>query len=148
MPDKAIESRRSAVEPPDPDRELDFLYQLGETIGATLDADLIPGMALEASLEITDADLGAVSLLEDDGWRVAAASGQTGRDFDDLVARVVAAHRDRVRPAVITELPVASKSYSSLLWALLVVAEKTLGGILLGCPVAKSSWGAVKAMHR
>jgi GAF domain-containing protein len=97
-------------------------------------------MALKASLEITDADLGAVILLEDDGWRVAAASEQTERDFDDLVDRVVAAHRDRVRPAVITELPVVSKSYSSLLWAPLVVAETTLGGILLGRQAAKSSF--------
>jgi GAF domain-containing protein len=140
MPDKAIESRRSAGEPLGPNRELDFLYRLGETIGATLDADLIPGMALKASLEITDADLGAVILLEDDGWRVAAASEQTGRDFDDLVAGVVAAHRNRVRPVVITDLPVSSKSYSSLLWARLVVAEKTLGGILLGRRAAKSSF--------
>jgi len=140
MPDKAIESRRSAGEPLDPNRELDFLYRLGESIGATLDADLIPDMALKASLEITDADLGAIILLEDDGWRVAAASEQVGRDFDDLVARVVAAHRDRVRSAVITELPVVSNSYSSLLWARLVVAEKTLGGILLGRQAAKSSF--------
>jgi two-component system NtrC family sensor kinase len=144
MPDKAIESSRSAGEPLDPNRELDFLYRLGETIGATLDADLIPGMALKASLEITDADLGAVILLEDDGWQVAAASEQTGRDFDDLVARVVAAHRDRVRPAVITELPSVSKSCSSLLWARLVVAEKTLGGILLGRRAAKSSFSTTE----
>jgi signal transduction histidine kinase len=140
MPDKAIESRRSAVEPLDLDRELDFLYHLGETIGATLDADLIPGMALKASLEITDADLGAVLLLEDDGYRVAAASEQTGKDFEDLVARVVAAHRDPVRPAVITELPAVSESYRSLLWARLAVADKTLGGILLGRRAAKSSF--------
>jgi signal transduction histidine kinase len=144
MPDKAIDSRLATGNPRDPNRELDFLYRLGETIGATLDADLIPGMALKASLKITDADLGAVILLEDDGWRVAAASEQTGRDFDDLVARVVSAHRDRVRPAVITELPVASKSYSSLLWAPLVVAEITLGGILLGRRAAKSSFATTE----
>jgi signal transduction histidine kinase len=140
MPDKAIESRRSAVEPPDPDRELDFLYRLGETIGATLDVDLIPGMALKSSLEITDADLGAVLLLEGDGYRVAAASERTGKDFEDLVARVVAAHRDSVPPAIITELPDVSESYRSLLWARLVVADKTLGGILLGRRAAKSSF--------
>jgi len=52
----------------------------------------------------------------------------------------VSAHGDRVRPAVITELPVVSKSYSSLLWAPLVVAEITLGGILLGRQAAKSSF--------
>jgi signal transduction histidine kinase len=140
MPDKAIRSRRAAGKPPDPNRELDFLHRLGETIGTTLDADLIPGMALKASLEITDADLGVIILLEDDGWRVAAASGQIGRGFDDLVARVVSAHGDRVRPAVITELPVASKSYSSLLWAPLVAAETTMGGILLGRRAAKSNF--------
>jgi len=140
MPDKAIESRRAAGKPLDPNRELDFLYRLGETLGATLDADLIPGMALKASLEITDADLGAVILFEDDGWRVAAASEQTGRDFDDLVAQVVSIHRDRVRPAVITELPAVSASYSSLLWAPLVVAEITLGGILQGRRAAKGTF--------
>jgi signal transduction histidine kinase len=144
MADKATASRRSAGEPLDPDWELDFLYRLGETIGATLDVDLIPGMALNASLEITDADLGAVILLEDDGWRVAAASEQTGRDFDELVAYVVAAHLDRVRPVVITELPVVSRSYSSLLWGRLVVAEKTLGGILLGRRAAKSGFTATE----
>jgi signal transduction histidine kinase len=144
MPDKAIRSRRSAGEPHDPNRELDFLCRLGETIGATLDADLIPGMTLKASLEITDVDLGAVILLEDDSWRVAAASEQTGRDFDDLVARVVSAHRDRVRPVVITELPVVLESYSSLLWAPLVVAEITLGGILLGRRAAKNSFTATE----
>jgi signal transduction histidine kinase len=140
MYDKAIESRRSVGEPLDPNRELDFLYRLGETIGATLDADLIPGMALKASVEIADADLGAVILKQDDAWHVAAVSEQTGRNFDDLVARVVSAHRDRVRPAVITELPIAFKSYSSLLWAPLVAVQTTLGGILLGRRGAKSGF--------
>jgi signal transduction histidine kinase len=144
MPHKAIESRRSAGEPLDPNRELDFLYLVGETVGATLDADLTPAMALYASLEITDADLGAVILLENDGWRVAIASEQTGRDFDDLVDRVVSAHRDRVRPTVITEQQIVSKSYSSLLWAPLVVAEIALGGILLGRRTAKSSFTATE----
>jgi signal transduction histidine kinase len=116
------------------------LYRLGETIGATLDADLLPSMVLKASLEITDADVGAIILFEDDGWRVAAASEQTGRDFDDLVTHVVSVHRDRVRPAVITELPAVSESHSSLLWAPLVVAEITLGGILLARRAAKSSF--------
>jgi signal transduction histidine kinase len=144
MPDKAIESSRSASKPLDSDQELDFLYRLGETVGATLDADLIPDRALEKSLEITDADLGAVVLFEDDGWRVAAASGQTGGGFDDLVARVVASYRDRVHPAVISEPPVASESYSSLLWAQLVITDKTLGGILLGYRATNSRFSATE----
>jgi signal transduction histidine kinase len=140
MLDKAIQSGRSAGEAPGSTQELGFLYRLGETVGATLDAGLIPGMALKAALELTDADLGAAILLEDDGWRVAAASEQTGRNFDDLVARVLSARRDRVRPAVITERPVVSESYGSLLWAPLVFAETILGGILLGRQDAKSSF--------
>jgi signal transduction histidine kinase len=132
MPHKTIEGRQSADEFLDPNRELDFLYRLGETIGATLDADLLPDMVLVASIEIADADLGAVILLEDEDWSVAAALEQTGEEIDDLLTRVVAMHRNRARPAVIAEPPVARTSYSSLLWAPLVVAEKTLGGILLG----------------
>ena len=140
MPDKAIVSNRSASESLDPTRELDFLYRLGETLDTTLDAELIPGMTLQASLEITDADLGVVILLEADGWRVAAASEQTGRDLEDLVARVVAAYRDFVRPAVITEPLVTSTPYSFLLWAPLIVVEKALGGILLGRRAANSGF--------
>jgi signal transduction histidine kinase len=144
MPDKAIESRRSAGEPLDASQELGFLYLMGETVGTTLDVDLIPAMALYASLEITDADMGAVILFEDDGWRVDIVSEQTGREFDDLVARVVSAHRDCARPTVITEQQVASASYSSLLWAPLVVTERCLGGILLGCRTAKCGFTATE----
>jgi signal transduction histidine kinase len=140
MADEIIENSRSTSEFLDPNRELDFLYRLGETIGATLDADLLPDLALVASLEIADADLGAVILLEDDGWRVAAALEHTGKDFDHLVARVVSTHRNHGRPAVIADPPVAHTSYSSLLWVPLVVAERTLGGILLGRRIARRSF--------
>ncbi len=140
MADEIVEGSRSAGEFLDPNQELDFLYRIGETIGAKLDADLLPDLALVASLEIADADLGAVILLGDDGWRVAAALEQTGQDFDDLLTRVVALHLNRARPAVIDDPPVAHASYSSLLWVPLVVAEKTLGGILLGRRGARRSF--------
>jgi hypothetical protein len=93
------------------------LYRLGETIGAEPDAALIPGMALRASLEITDADLGAVILREDDCWQVAAVSKETGRELDDLETYAEAARGDATRPGVITEVPAAFEPYSSLLWA-------------------------------
>ena len=46
MPDKAIKSRRSAGEPLDPNRDLDFLYRLGETIasGGNLMMGLMPSL--------------------------------------------------------------------------------------------------------
>ena len=98
MPDKAIESRSAAGESSDLNRELDFLYRLGETIGATLDADLIPGMALQVSLEITDADVGAVILLEDDGWRVVGGAESAATVLVRKSARVFGPTRATGRP--------------------------------------------------
>jgi signal transduction histidine kinase len=144
MPDKAIESRRSTGESLDPDRELDLLYRLGATISATSDPDWIPGQALMMSLEIMDADLGAVILFQDDGTQIAAASEHPGRDFDSIVALAVAAERDPAQAAVISELPVDPKSHGSMLWARLVVAEKTLGGILLGRRASRSGFAAAE----
>ncbi len=146
---QAAEKQRLADETLDRYREINLLYRVGETIGATLEPKVIPGMVLKESCQVIDADLGAVIVFDDDDWQIAAAFGQEeATDFEEIVACVVATHRDGERPAIITELPGSTLAcgdrigVSALLWAPLGAAGNMLGGILLGHRAGKKVFTA------
>jgi serine phosphatase RsbU (regulator of sigma subunit) len=140
---RALDARDVVSETLDRYREINLLYRVGETIGASLDVDEIPHLVLREVQRIIRADAGVVVLL------VGASSGSSGReDIADsfgtagLVRAVhVACHQaigrssDASQPSIITlERPpkVDGIGVGTILCAPIRAQDATWGRIVLG----------------
>ncbi|HET7091174.1 MAG TPA: PP2C family protein-serine/threonine phosphatase [Anaerolineae bacterium] len=107
---QTIETRDIARETLERYREINLLYQIGETIGSCLDAAEIPGMALAEAQRVIRAEAGAVLLpASDDGdaWEVKAGFGEDA-DFmllSDLARPLIERARVKGIPDIVERAP-------------------------------------------
>jgi serine phosphatase RsbU (regulator of sigma subunit) len=136
---QALETRDLARETLDRYREINLLYNVGETIGGCLDPEEIPQLVLGEAKRIIDAEGGLVLLpppvTEGEGDLEIRASFGPASSIQALskVCRYVA---DQVyltsRPAIVTSLPGDPIRVGPILCAPLKTRERVLGVILLG----------------
>jgi len=130
---QAFDARELGRETLDRYREINVLYRLGETIGASLDAHEIPTLLLTEADRAIQADAAAVLIGPDRHPDVAASLGTSG-----IVEVMVEASRQIIDQVIATGQPriVASPAIDSLLLgAVLCVPiraqEKPLGAVIL-----------------
>lgn len=152
---QTIETRDIAHETLERYREINLLYQIGETIGGCLDAAEIPHLALAEAQRAIRAEAGAVLLPasdNSDAWEVKAGFGEDADTLllSDLAQRLI----DRVRaggiPDIVERAPGDSRRLGSLLCAPLKLPaprpagsrERTLGALLLGRSAGRAAFTA------
>lgn len=152
---QTIETRDIARETLERYREINLLYQIGETIGSCLDAAEIPGMALAEAQRAIRAEAGAVLLPASDSggaWEVKAGFGEDA-DFmllSDLARPLIERARVRGIPDIVECAPGDSpllrlrsgQGFGSLLCAPLKTRERTLGALLLGRSAGRAAFTA------
>lgn len=112
-------------------REINLMYRVSETIGASFDANAIPQMILDESQRVIHADAGVVMLASDAGWQVKACAG-VDNELNDLLSAPISQTWFADKPAIITDLRDALPTYRAILWSPLQAQDHFLGGILLG----------------
>ena len=156
---QALEKRDIARETLERYREINLLYQIGETIGGCLDAAEIPHLALAEAQRAIRAEAGAVLLPasgDSDAWEVRAGFGE-GVDsllLSDPAQRLIDRVRARGVPDIVERAPEGgerkARPYGSLLCAPLkpvlsaaeASRERTLGALLLGRLADRASFTA------
>ena len=155
---QAIETRGIAHETLERYREINLLYQIGETIGSCLDAAEIPHLALAEAQRAIRAEAGAVLLPASDSgdaWEVKAGFGEDA-DFmllSDLARPLIDRVRVRGLPDIVERAPGDStgipmpvlrsgQGFGSLLCAPLRSRERTLGALLLGRSADRTAFTA------
>jgi serine phosphatase RsbU (regulator of sigma subunit) len=136
---QALETRDLARETLDRYREINLLYNVGETIGGCLDPEEIPQLVLGEAKRIIDAEGGLVllppSLTAGEGDLEVRASFGPASSIQTL-SRVCRYIADEVyltsRPAIVTNLPGDPLRAGPILCAPLKTRERVLGVILLG----------------
>ena len=135
--ERGIENRSLARETLQRYREINLLYTIGKTIGASLDADRIPDLTIEEAIRVIHADSGLV-LVSGDGAGFQHASGfgpeALQRDLHAIV-------RTKMPPESSTgllhiwasdQLEPWDTALSSVLVAPLSGGERVLGSVVLG----------------
>jgi serine phosphatase RsbU (regulator of sigma subunit) len=125
--ERAADARDLGQETLDRYREINVLYRLNETIGASLDADEIPALLLNESRRAIPVDAGAVVLSPDEP-RVAAGFGSTGN-----VGALVTRAQSMLRAVFETGLPriESEPAANGLLCVPIGSQAETLGAVLL-----------------
>jgi sigma-B regulation protein RsbU (phosphoserine phosphatase) len=133
--DQALEKREVARETLDRYREINLLYRIGETIGASLDPDEIPRLELSEAQRVIPADVGAVLLPPaggtDDPLEVKASfgAGEQVTALQNAARDLIAQVRQTGRPDILAadDAPVGT-----VLCAPLKARERVLGVVLFG----------------
>ena len=134
---QAVEKRAVAEETLDRYREINLLYNIGETIGSCLDPDEIPQLVLAETRRVIKADMGMVLLPSaEDGVELSAKAAfgkpkhhNAMREESELVINQVL---ETGHPTIVNDLPQGSQSVSAVLCAPLKTQERVLGVIILG----------------
>jgi GAF domain-containing protein len=135
---QALEKRTIARETLERYREINLLYDIGETIGACLDPEEMPRLVLEETNRIIRADVGVVLLpaaKDESTMDIKAAFGDAGhaQTLYKVSRHVVEQVRSTGQPAIVTLSPSAILHPPfSILCAPLKAQERVLGCILLG----------------
>ncbi len=135
--ERAIENRSLAQETLERYREINLLYNIGETISATLDPEAVPHLVLAEASRIIYTDVGIVLLLDEAGVLVKQAGiGGTELEvaFELAVRPSLAEALLDGRPKILTLEPEDSgvAAVQSVLFAPLKTRERVLGFVLLG----------------
>jgi adenylate cyclase len=135
--ERALESRSLAQETLERYREINLLYNIGQTIGASLDPDAIPDLVMVEATRIIPVQGGVVLLLDQDNtWTMRSSFG-----VENFGQRVYEAARPLLREALTSadphiwtdsQLDDASGAIASILEAPLKAREDLLGFVLLG----------------
>jgi adenylate cyclase len=135
--ERALESRSLAQETLGRYREINLLYNIGQTIGASLDPDAIPDLVMAEATRIIPVQGGLVLLLDQDStWTVRSSFG-----VENFGQRVYEAARPLLREALTSadphiwtdsQLDDPSSAIASILEAPLKAREDLLGFVLLG----------------
>jgi len=135
--ERAVESRSLAQETLGRYREINLLYNIGQTIGASLDPDAIPNLVMAEATRIIPVQGGIVLLLDQDGaWTMRSSFGA-----EDFGQGVYQAARPLLREAITSadphiwtdsQLEDPSGAIASILEAPLKAHENLLGFVLLG----------------
>ena len=137
---QALETRDVVRETLDRYREINLLYNIGETIGSCLDPEEIPHLMLAEADRIIPAEAGVVlmpsatSSQVDIDLEIRASSGTHGHT--EALSKVWCQIAGQVvrsgRPAIVTNLPDAPALSGPILCAPLKAQEQVLGAVLLG----------------
>ena len=133
---QSLEKRDVATEALDRYREINLVYRVSETIGASFDVDKIPAFVLDEGRRVIHSDAGIVLLSPPNGdanWETRATFGGDGlaRALNDLSGTALGKQMPSDRPAIVTDLP-GGTEYSALLWAPFKTQDRVLGGVVLG----------------
>lgn len=134
---RALESRSLAQETLGRYREINLLYNIGETISASLDPDAIPHLVLAEAARIIETDIGVVLLQDDqENFILRSGFGDEEHQFNLIEishASFIEAVQDGqpriLTAAVMTENPT---QIDYILCAPLKTRERVLGFIVLG----------------
>jgi adenylate cyclase len=135
--ERALESRSLAQETLGRYREINLLYNIGQTIGASLDPDAIPDLVMAEATRIIPVQGGIVLLLDQDStWTMRSSFGA-----ENFGQRVYEAARPLLREALTSadphiwtnsQLDDPSTAIAAILEAPLQAREELLGFVLLG----------------
>ncbi len=135
--ERGLESRSLAQETLERYREINLLYNIGETISASLDPDEIPNLVMAEAARIIRADGGVVLIIiDEDQFTVRAGFG--AESFPEALRQVVTA---RLPQAIVSgdsyiwtvdQLTDRPSAVESILLAPLKGRERLLGFVLLG----------------
>lgn len=133
---QSLDKRDVVAEALDRYREINLMYRVSETIGASFDVATIPGLVLEESQRVIHADAGIVLLAPPDGaptWETRATFGGDGRvsGLNALAHNALGKPAPLDHPAIVTDLT-AGVEYGAVLWAPLKTQDRLLGGVALG----------------
>ncbi len=134
----ALENRSLAQETLERYREINLLYNIGETINTSLDPQQIPGLVRDEATRIINADFGVVLLLEQQ--RAPALRSSFGDEalVDEaltLIASSIQAILQDGKPRIISSAQfdrATDTTISSVLCAPLKTRSRVLGVVLLG----------------
>lgn len=134
---RALERRTLAEETLERYREINLLYNIGETISASLDPDEIPDLVMAEATRVIQADGGVVLLLEeDDSLTVQSDFGPDA--FGERLHAATASQLEDVLDAgdphiwTADQLEHTVDQIASVLAAPLKARERVLGSVLLG----------------
>ena len=118
-------------------REINLLYHIGETIGASLDSGQILQLVLVEANRVIRADVSAVLLPGTDGRDQLETQASLGvTEYTEALARaarpLIAQVRSKTRPDITTYSTTASEPISVILCVPIKTQEQVLGVVLLG----------------
>ena len=147
MMSQALGKREMANEALERYREINLIYRVSETIGASFNVDAIPSMVLAEGNHVIHADAGVVLMPKsaaDTSWEVKASFGVSEQiPILGQIAQAVAAMPNAMdRPAILSELPIDGSPFGAVLWAPLNAQKNTLGGVLLARSVEQAIFTA------
>jgi PAS domain S-box-containing protein len=131
---EAMEKRAIAHETLERYREINLLYNIGETIGASLDPEEIPLLALAEANRAIHSDAELIALLDPQQpakivFRATSGEAESVAALQKLVSSSIELTRLSGQPAILTELLV--EPLGSLLCVPLKTQERVNGAILL-----------------
>ena len=132
--DQAVERRHISNETLDRYREINLLYRLTSTIGASINPDEIPELMLDECNRVIKSDAAAVVM--GDNWETRAAVGEPHHreNLVRVARRLLTGESHRNRSAILSDYssgPLTLMAYSGMLWAPLRRNDETFGGIIL-----------------
>ncbi len=131
---QALDARDLGQETLDRYREINVLYRLGETVGALLDADEIPGLLLYEAEHAIKADATAVLLEPGESRRVAASAGtaRLSQEMIETSSRLIDQVVEMGQPSIMASPAIASAHLGSLLCVPIRARDRPIGVVLLG----------------
>ncbi|MDM8527460.1 SpoIIE family protein phosphatase [Anaerolineales bacterium HSG24] len=118
-------------------REINLLYDVAETIGATLDIKAIPKLVLSEATQVIQAELGAVFLPDSGNGDQLEVKSSFGTDIpetllDDPIGYLVRQIYETGQPSIYTGLSLVSSMIEQVLCVPLKMQDKIMGVVLLG----------------
>ncbi|MDM8518643.1 SpoIIE family protein phosphatase [Anaerolineales bacterium HSG6] len=118
-------------------REINLLYDIAETIGATLDIKAIPKLVLSEATKAIQAELGAVFLPHPDNDAQLEVKSSFGSEnpkllLDDPIGYLVKQVYETGHPDIYTALSLASSLVEQVLCVPLKMQDKVMGVVMLG----------------
>lgn len=130
---QALERREVARETLERYREINLLYRIGETLGASLNPEDIPGLGLTEAQGVIQSDVSAMLLPvnESTAHLVVRAQLGTEEDLHDML-RVAQDLIQRVRQSGRPDISTTRDRISTVLCAPIKAQERVLGVVVLG----------------
>lgn len=131
---QALERRFLGQETLDRYREINLLYRLGETIGASLDVHEIPTLLLAEAHRAIQADAAAVLIGPDSQPAVEASLGRpkTVESMVDASRSLIGQVMETGQPRIVASPAIGSATTAAVLCVPIRAQERALGAVLMG----------------
>ncbi|MBC7811802.1 MAG: SpoIIE family protein phosphatase, partial [Burkholderiales bacterium] len=132
---QALEKRELARETLERYREVNLMYQVGETIGASLNAVEIPAFVLQTASRVVRSDVSVVLLSGGDGEleiKAVAGASEYAHALHNAASSFIAQAYETGRPDIITCLTEEAAPLTALLVAPLKTTRQMYGMVLFG----------------